>query len=740
MAAERNGSDGVATPSATVSIKGPSMTVAFTLYFVIPLVCLGLASIFGPGVIPANQKETAKSRSVPLQVNVPSAASGNGAAPLMGAKVTDEQHRQRQEQKKQRKKKNNSKKIKSQYEQVAHVVEERKRAVREKVRLRTGATQQKQSSKPKQNVKQGRRTGEEAVKTEMDKTIATLKVEYQKNPNDAFTMIEYADALRERDVMIHDGGRNQLIAIDVYHNAISQIRERRQQLVNEGRPTNVPPNGVTVLDLNQELFFDLREKSIDGLLCSVFSNLGKLYFMANMFEKSVAAYNECLAIDEDYLDALTFRGSTQIVLGKYKEAGSDYTRVLELDQNRLFMDAFTGISKVLAVKEDNVAGGWETMVKVVEELIPAKEQHMNSMVVPEGKALLADHLKRLHLAMFTYHDVKTKDLKLAWEHLSEGMRVKMSVLPPYIRAIEEQRLNSVIQVFHEGFWSPNVGSQDRTPIFIIGFVRSGSTLLERVLDAHPMIVGTGEDSVFNGRLGEIRDAIVEATTQGGDLGATVNKLADGVVKEMMERWKSIDANTEKEDESTSDVEPLRFADKMLTNYNNVGFIHMLFPNALILHVAREPMDTIFSAFKHDFPSGGLDYTSDFSGLAHMYNDYRAIIEHWDRVLPGRITHVRYQDMVDDMPGVARALIDATGLEWHEDVLNFHKKKHAVNTLSTTQVRKGVYRDSLQSWKKYEAPLQPLVKLVGDRVKYDLKTTLPSYVPPSSLSDERVGTQ
>jgi hypothetical protein len=85
---------------------------------VIPLVCLGLASIFGPGVIPANQKETAKSRSVPLQVNVPSAASGNGASPLMGAKVTDEQHRQRQEQKKQRKKKNNSKKIKSQYEQV----------------------------------------------------------------------------------------------------------------------------------------------------------------------------------------------------------------------------------------------------------------------------------------------------------------------------------------------------------------------------------------------------------------------------------------------------------------------------------------------------------------------------------------------------------------------------------------------------------------------------------------------
>lgn len=169
---------------------------------------------------------------------------------------------------------------------------------------------------------------------------------------------------------------------------------------------------------------------------------------------------------------------------------------------------------------------------------------------------------------------------------------------------------------------------------------------------------------------------------------------------------------------------------MLTNYHNVGFIHMLYPNALILHVVREPMDTLFSAYKHEFPPGTLDYTSDFSALAELYEAYRDVMDHWDTALPGRVTHIKYEDMVNDMPGVARAIIDATGLPWDESVLDFHKKKHAVNTLSSTQVRKGVYKDGMKSWMRYEKHLKPLVALAGKRVTYELRTTLPGYIPPA----------
>ena len=131
----------------------------------------------------------------------------------------------------------------------------------------------------------------------------------------------------------------------------------------------------------------------------------------------------------------------------------------------------------------------------------------------------------------------------------------------------------------------------------------------------------------------------------------------------------------------------------------------------------------------------MDYTSDFSSLAELYHAYRDLMDHWDKELPGRVTHVRYEDLVHDMPGMAKSIIQATGLEWHDDVLSFHKKKHAVNTLSTTQVRKGIYKHSLQSWRKYEEELQPLVELIGDRVDAKRETTLPGYVQPPPVVEE-----
>ena len=110
----------------------------------------------------------------------------------------------------------------------------------------------------------------------------------------------------------------------------------------------------------------------------------------------------------------------------------------------------------------------------------------------------------------------------------------------------------------------------------------------------------------------------------------------------------------------------------------------------------------------------------------MYVSYREIMEYWDQVLPDRVTHVLYEDMIHDMPNVARAVIKATGMPWDDGVLEFHKKKHAVNTLSTTQVHKGVYTHSQNAWKRYEKELEPLVHLIGDRAKHGFSTSLKGY--------------
>eukprot|EP00980_Cylindrotheca_fusiformis_P013503 scaffold3450_cov114-Cylindrotheca_fusiformis.AAC.8 len=420
---------------------------------------------------------------------------------------------------------------------------------------------------------------------------------------------------------------------------------------------------------------------------------------------------------------MSSRGSSNIILGDYVYAANDLTTVMKHDSGRRFQDVFTGLARILQAKESAVAEGWSPMIEIVVDLISVLESQIDS-IGGDRSGVLMNSLARLYHVLFVYHDVKTKDTDLAWEALAKSYDFKMRNLQPFNASLERQKVSATKQIFHHGFFPEGVGSQTKVPIFIIGFVRSGSTLLERVLDSHPEIYGTGENSVFNGQLDYIRNKIVEASmVDSSNLPGVIKGLADGVVDEMVNRWKMVSGDGGR----PADEVPSRLVDKMLTNYYNVGFIHMLFPNALILHIAREPMDTLLSAYKHEFPPGSLDYTSSFPSLAELYHSYRDLMEHWDRELPGRVTHIRYEDMVNDMAGVARKLVQATGLEWDETVLDFHTKKHAVNTLSTTQVRKGVYRDSLQAWRRH---LGPLMELLGDEVSYDhLRTTLGGYSLP-----------
>lgn len=602
----------------------------------------------------------------------------------------------------------------------------------------TKTTNQQASSSPSQPPAQSNRGTNDPQRLQLEKTIERRRAKYETEAT-VQNAIDLADALRHKDLKYHDGGMGQQEGLNAYQFAIDETLIKRRAMQINDEATNVSLSGTQ--SVPEELMVDYSQKSVDGLLCALYSNMGKLYFMANMFERAVESYSQCVDIEPLYLDAVGSRGSSEIILGQYEEAGKDFTTVLEHDVNRLFNDAFTGISKVLVVKEEVVPGGWTPMINILEPLIQDIETKLSSMGDdPNAMHVYTDALNRLHHVLFTYHDAKTKNREEAWRHLTQGYKNKMATVQPYNYAQEEQKLLTTKTVFHQNFWPDGIGSSTNVPIFIIGFVRSGSTLLERVLDAHPSIVGTGEDSVFNGRLDQIRNEIVKSSLSGNaeDLKIVVQEMADAVTNDMRERWKTIDANTEPQDGSTTRVEPQRFADKMLTNYFNVGFIHMLFPNALILHVARNPMDVLWSAYKHEFPAGGLDYTSEFESLANMYHSYREIIKHWDAALPGRITHVRYEDLVHDMPGMARAIIGATGLPWDDTVLEFHKKKQAVNTLSTTQVRQGIYKHSLEAWKKYETQLQPLGKLVGKEVKWDLKTTLPNYIRPTRVGvDEQI---
>jgi hypothetical protein len=295
------------------------------------------------------------------------------------------------------------------------------------------------------------------------------------------------------------------------------------------------------------------------------------------------SYSNALEIEPLYLDAMSARGSSYIILGDYSKAAIDLTGVMKNDSGRRFQDVFTGLARVLQAKESAVPEGWTPMIEIIVDMISFLESDIDS-IGSEANEVLLNSLNRLYHVLFIYHDAKTKDADLAWEALTKSYEYKMRTLPPFNTGFERQKVSATKQIFHQDFFPEGVGSRTKAPIFIIGFVRSGSTLLERVLDSHHAIVGTGENSVFNGQLDHIRNKIVEASmVDSSNLSSVIKDLADGVVDEMFSRWKMVAGE---EDRASGREEPSRLVDKMLTNYYNVGFIHMLFPNALILHVAR----------------------------------------------------------------------------------------------------------------------------------------------------------
>ena len=124
---------------------------------------------------------------------------------------------------------------------------------------------------------------------------------------------------------------------------------------------------------------------------------------------------------------------------------------------------------------------------------------------------------------------------------------------------------------------------------------------------------------------------------------------------------------------------------MLFNFPNVGLIHLIYPNALILNLVRDPLDTILSCLMNKFDDRGLEWTLDEDHIIAEYISYLEIMQHWRSVLPGRVIDVQYEDIVYNLEPMMKKLIDTFGIEWEEKILKFHRSRRAILTNSMTQL-------------------------------------------------------
>jgi tetratricopeptide (TPR) repeat protein len=229
------------------------------------------------------------------------------------------------------------------------------------------------------------------------------------------------------------------------------------------------------------------------------------------------------------------------------------------------------------------------------------------------------------------------------------------------------------------------------PIFVLGLPRSGTTLVDRILSSHSAVESLGE-------LPDVAMAVMETTPRNDDRLAFVADAAEGDPARLGARILQRLAGWES-------GRPL-VIDKTPVNFLYVGLIAMALPQARIVHVRRGLMDVGYALYKTLFQTG-CPYSYDLGDIARYIGAYERLMAHWRSVLPGRMIEVDYERVVDDLPGEARRLVDACGLDWEDACAAFHLNRQPSSTASAAQVRRPLYRDSVGLWRRYEAGLAPL---------------------------------
>jgi hypothetical protein len=247
-------------------------------------------------------------------------------------------------------------------------------------------------------------------------------------------------------------------------------------------------------------------------------------------------------------------------------------------------------------------------------------------------------------------------------------------------------------VFTSGFLRAMAGHGDPSPVpvFIVGMMRSGSTFVEQILASHPAVFGGGERPYFE------KSLIAARQNAGTGDGAWIGALAADYLRTL----------------TAAAPMASRITDKLLGNFNYAGLINLALPNARIIHISRDPLDTCVSCFSKLF-TGSAYFFYDLAELGRYYRHYQRLMAHWRDVLPdGVMLDVRYEDLVADLEGQARRIVAHCGLEWDDACLAFHRTDRAVRTASVAQVRQPLYTSSIGRAQPLRAKLRPLIEALS----------------------------
>jgi hypothetical protein len=283
-------------------------------------------------------------------------------------------------------------------------------------------------------------------------------------------------------------------------------------------------------------------------------------------------------------------------------------------------------------------------------------------------------------------------------HLEAGNKIKNDQSKYSIEGMNAE-LQSQIEVCNEEFFT-NLGAggyQTKDPIFILGLPRAGSTLIEQILASHSMVDGTLELPNILSTAQSLR---------GDDIYGKLGNYPKSMQSLSLEKRESLGKSFIDETRMHRKDAPM-FTDKMPNNFRHIALIHLIMPNAKIIDARRYPLDCCFSMFKQLFAQG-QEFTYGLAEAASYYNSYVKLMDHWDKVLPGKILRVNNEDVIEDLDGQVRRMLDYLELPFEEQCIAFHETDRSVRTASSEQVRQPINKKGMGRWKPYAKHLRPLI--------------------------------
>ena len=411
--------------------------------------------------------------------------------------------------------------------------------------------------------------------------------------------------------------------------------------------------------------FYLKAIEIEPRLPEPYNNLGNLYKTLNEHEKAIKNYKKSIDIKNDFFWGHYNLGIENISIGSFEEAKKNLKRTVEINEN--FSPAHRALSRLTKYNSQN--DHLKSMLKIFENKEINKFQK-KELAFALGKAF--EDIKDYQKAFFYFdigNDVHNKQINFQIkDEINHFSKIK--------DFFSEKKINEY----------KKYGIKDKTPIFILGMPRSGTTLVEQIVSSHSEVYGGDELSYIPKLVDENLGNHLEKEFKANDL----NKIGENYINKI----KSLSQ------------EHFKITDKLPINFKWIGFIKMILPNSKIIHCTRNSRDNCLSIYKNYFTNPNIKFAYNLKDIVDFYNLYNDLMIYWKKIFDNEIIDINYEELVNNPKDKIKFIIKSCDLKWEDKCLSYHNNKRAIKTASDIQARSKIYDISINSWKNYKNQLDP----------------------------------